>query len=352
VILHVGMGKTGTTTIQATFHRNRTRLAECGVFYPQTPGKRRHVRLALAMQPDVDRPRNSGDWRRQQVSTPAELRPAFEKSLISELRANPSPRVLFSEESLFRSEPDSLRNLRHLLDRVASSVRVVCYLRRQDDHVCSRYQQRVKFAGETSTLAARVTQLDLSHVYDYHAWLVAWRDVIRPDELVLRTFERDRFLHGSLLEDFLEAAGLDVALAELVEVPRKNESLDAESVEFLRIVNIFDRERGATPDFATRSAIVRRLVRASIPGPTLTLADDVLDPFMARWQESNRAVARDFAPLGPEDFFMSDRKTGNTTTEQCIDPDRLDHFVGLTGLPAEMVFPLRLIAEREAAGQA
>ncbi|HEX5860251.1 MAG TPA: hypothetical protein VFY58_00315, partial [Nocardioides sp.] len=65
VVLHIGMGKTGTTSIQGWLHRNRERLAERGILYPASPGERRHVRLGLAMQNPDRAPGTSFDWRHQ-----------------------------------------------------------------------------------------------------------------------------------------------------------------------------------------------------------------------------------------------------------------------------------------------
>ena len=52
IVLHIGSGKTGTTSIQRFLAQNRARLAELGLLYPQTPGRSRHYRLSLFIQPD------------------------------------------------------------------------------------------------------------------------------------------------------------------------------------------------------------------------------------------------------------------------------------------------------------
>jgi hypothetical protein len=71
---------------------------------------------------------------------------------------------------------------------------------------------------------------------------------------------------------------------------------------------------------------------------------------MEQWEASNRAVAREF--LGDEtgQLFRAPRKTRNTTTEQRLDPARLDHFITLLELPERMHSPLRRLVEREAKG--
>jgi hypothetical protein len=73
-----------------------------------------------------------------------------------------------------------------------------------------------------------------------------------------------------------------------------------------------------------------------------------LDGFMARWAASNRAVARDFLDDPSGQLFRLPRKSGNTTTEQVLDPGRLDHYFELAELPEQLHVPVRRIAEREA----
>lgn len=345
IVVHVGMGKTGTTTIQATFEANRERLAAKGILYPESPGPRRHLRLGLAMQPDTGRPHRSVGWRRQAVSSPEELRPLFEKALFAELRQRPR-HVVFSDEALLASSPEGIANLRELFDRMAGRVRVVAYLRRQDDHLCSRYQQRVKREGEFRRLADRA-KLDLTSVYDYHAQLVGWRDLMRPDALVVRTFEPHRFEGGSLLSDFLTATDLDVRSDELTSIESMNQSLDAEAVELLRILNLHFHRLGRNPSRRLVNQIMSRLARREA-GPTLTLPEPVLDEFMDRWQESNSAAAREFVPGRGDALFRSERKTQNTTTEQSIDPERFDQLLALLELPQDLSAALRRVAHEEA----
>ena len=156
VSLHLGMGKTGTTTIQAWMHHNRDRLIDLGVLFPTSPGTKRHARLGMAMQPER---LPSLEWERLDVSTPEELRPIFERQLLEEIRAAWVPRLVLSDEALLGTPEGAITNMREFLDGIAASVRIVVYLRRQDDHLCSRYQQVVKQGGTVQTLSERADRL-------------------------------------------------------------------------------------------------------------------------------------------------------------------------------------------------
>lgn len=348
VVLHAGMGRTGTTSLQTWLARNRERLADRGILYPESPGPRRHVRLGLAAQPVDQGPGGSVDWRRQPVRSPRQLRPLLEEGLVAELQGAPSPRVVLSDEALFGTGDEGLRYLSGLLAGVASSVRVVVYLRRQDEHVSSRYQQTVKLAGEVRRMSEWLDDHDFGRKYDYHARLRGWQRLVAPDALVVRAFERAQLVDGSLHSDFLDAAGLGIGTADLEPAPDRNESLDAESVEFLRLHNLLCREHPDTvPLLPRHRRIVKRLLAAS-DGPTLSLSADDLERFMARHEESNRAVAGEFAPGAPEALFGPRAASRSRTSVQRLDPARVDHFLALAGMPEAAHAHLRALAEREA----
>jgi hypothetical protein len=344
LVVHVGSGKTGTSSIQQFLRKNRDRLARLGTLVPRSPGDGRHVRLGLYIKSD-DALDSRLSWRRTGFSSPAEFRADFRERLSAEITESGLPRVLMSDEGVYASSEEALGRLRDLATDLARSLRLVVYLRRQDDFACSRYQQSVK-TGCVLSLHDWLHD-ESTWLYDYAAWLDRFGQVLAPVDLVVRRFEREAFSGGSLLQDFVEAAGIDARAEDLAPVTSRNQSLDAESVEFLRLLNLHHvEEDGERPGLIDNRAVVPTLMKASA-GPTLTLPDEVLDAFMARWEESNRAVATDVLGDQSGQLFRAPRKTRDTTTEQWLDPDRLPHFFELLELPEQMHAPLRRLAERE-----
>jgi hypothetical protein len=190
--------------------------------------------------------------------------------------------------------------------------------------------------------------MDLSVTYDYFVRLRTWERLLDPSEIVVRRYERDSFVNGSLYQDFLDAAGIDAKADELRTVPSRNQSMDAESVEFLRLLNLYRVENeGARVRLIDQRALVTRLAEHA-RGPVPTLPTELLDGLMARWEEGNRAVARRYLRDESGLLFRVPRKTDNTTTDQQLDPGRVGHFVTLLELPERLHAPLRRLAEREA----
>ncbi|KAA1426301.1 hypothetical protein [Nocardioides antri] len=346
VVLHIGSDKTGTTSLQQLLRRNRRELAGRGILYPRAPGPVRHAGLGLYARPDHAL-LESRDWLRGGYPAPDVFRRRLRRRLVREVATWAPARVVLSDESLARMAPDSITRLRGLIDALGGPVRVVVYLRRQDDHLVSRYQQAVK-VGEVLPLAAWALR-DFSSMYDFAALLRNWQGALGPREIVVRPFERARFSQGSLEQDFLDATGMDVRLADLRPVELRNESLGVEAVEMLRILNLHRRENQGLPTWQISNRDHVKRLRGTESGPQVTLPEPDLDRFMQQWEESNRRVAVEHLGDPSGELFHAPRRTEGTTTDQVLDPARLDHYLALMEIPEQQHGAIRRIAEREAA---
>jgi hypothetical protein len=345
--LHIGAGKTGTSSIQKLLAVNRELLAERGYLYPLSPGRRRHVRLGLFAKPDDELVRAPA-WQRMKATDPAAFRARVRRRLLEEVTSAGPSRVVVSDEGLWGSSDAALARLRELTDAVARDVRVLAYLRRQDDLLLSRYQQQVK-VGETRRLREWASG-EHRLVFDYRDRLDRWAHHFGERAVVVRPFASGRFRGGSLYADFLDAAGIDVDPADLTPVEVQNESLDAESVELLRLLNLHRiGTAGVLPRDIDNRELAKKLATATGPS-TLALPAAEMQAFWERWVEPNRDVAQRF--LAPEDADLLTRppRADRPATEQRLDPERVDHFVALLDLPEGWHDPLRALAVREARG--
>ncbi len=285
------------------------------------------------------------DWLTGGHDEPAAFRRDFRKRLHREISRSGAGRVVFSDEGLFIAGDGTVARMRHLTDRLGGTVRLVVYLRRQDDHLVSRYQQVVKL-GEITPLTTWVKQ-DRSATYDYHRRLTTWQE-LQPDAFVVRRFERERMVAGSLISDFLDAADIPLDETDLTHTDARNESLGAEAIELLRILNLYRvQHEGERPGlFGNHRHVVR--LREVETGPVLTLPTATLDRFMAPWEASNRRVAREFLDDATGELFRAERKTSGITTEQRLDPARLDFYFELLEVPEAQHAAIRRIAMQEA----
>ena len=290
--MHIGTEKTGTSSVQNFFAENREFLARKGILYPETPGRKNHTGLATAAQ---DISENSalrkihGLLDRQSVE---EFRRKLIVGLESEYRSRAFKTVIMSGEhcSSRLLQDEEVQWLRNILSPHFDRIKIVTYLRRQDDYLLSTYSTSLKSGG-----TARLTLPSQHRVearYDYWPFLSRWARIFGRDAMICRKFERTTLLDGDIVADFLSAVGIDLDPA--FEKPEDvNEALDAEMLEYLRLFN------EQVPRFvdkrlnSARANIVPLLSKIST-GPLITLPADELAQFMGMFEESNRKVASEY----------------------------------------------------------
>ena len=231
-ILHIGTEKTGTTALQEFFARNRSQMAQHGVLYPVSPGAANHMAMALYGS-DFD---SASDLPMMHDVDSAEsldrFRVSLEQRLISEKEASGAAVCVFSGEhcSSRLLQPHEVDRLRDALLRIFDRVRVVVYLRRQDDFYFALYSTAVKCgAMQPISLPSAQESRDL---LDYHALLARWYNSFGRENLIIRKFDVD------VISDFLECTGLS-RLAGLPRPGRVNTSLGVKAMEFLLQINKF-----------------------------------------------------------------------------------------------------------------
>lgn len=232
-LIHVGPHKTGTTTVQSAFHRNRQPLAELGVHYVGSRLQPTQAAKAVAgiTPPGPQRDAGVKEW----------------EELLTEVRLARSPHVVLSSE--FFCEADDQAARRIIEDFGAEGLRVVVTLRGLAKVIPSQWQQFVQ-TGSVQSLPDWVSWvLEESHPDSSiafwrrhrHDRLVArWARLVGPDNVsVIVSDSRDA---GQLPREF--AALLGISPDVLVPASStRNRSLTWEEAERIREFNIAFRKQ-------------------------------------------------------------------------------------------------------------
>lgn len=251
-MVHVGMPKTGTSSIQGALAAG----AGPGVHVAQLQGPNHSGSMVLLFDRPDRLAEYHGFWPRGAdylATLPQrreELRASFDAQL--DRAARDGLDVVISAESLWNIKRDDVRlGLRQALSRHGAEVEVIGYLRPPLSYAASAFQQRLK--GPTGPGPLNLKAL----LPGYARGLRAMDLAFGPDRVRWRLYRRDALRSGDVIEDFAAATGL--ALAELgVEAHRLNESLPAEAAAFLYA----QRRRGlALPSgFRQAPARTRKLI--------------------------------------------------------------------------------------------
>lgn len=299
IFLHIGVEKTGTSSIQRFFRLNREALKKRSVLYSSAAGKENHMALAAAAQDEHKR----DDLRIiYELDSPLKIR-EFRMRLSRELAAEAansaySTLVLSGEHCSSRlTTPQEVETLVRVLQPIGEDITAVVYLRRQDEFFCSSYSTDVK-SGHTGLMRMPGPELRENR-YNYEALLDRWSAVVGREKIVCKIYEADKFPGGDVVADFAQTVGLS-SLGLYQQPKRINESLDIGALEFLRLFNtVVPRFKDQKPN-PLRGKIVQILQRVS-DGPRPTLPSAELAEFMGHFRDSNARVAEKyFGRVEPE----------------------------------------------------
>jgi hypothetical protein len=184
------MGKTGTTTLQHFFWRNRFRLAKSGIRYPAEGlwlGAGSHYFLVPYLPDGLSLKYVKKFWK---ASDWAESVSRYKE-----------PLILVSSEFFSWAPPHAIEEFcSELLSYF--DLRVVVYVRRQDEIIMSTYKQQLKVG------LARWPLIDYLHEeiskFNYVDIIQPWAGVIEDKNIIVRPYEGDQLYLNDLKKDFLK----------------------------------------------------------------------------------------------------------------------------------------------------
>lgn len=272
VVIHAGIHRTGTTSLQGFLADNRETLLQLGVAYPgETPN---HQPLAWSLKrKDSD----AGD-----VRTLLESRGAVETAVLS------------AEDFCIQTDLKWLEQLSESFE-----TKVVFYFRRQDHWLMSWYNQHVKWPFDRQKSQMDKTEF-LEHIGDFHwldyaALLNRWTAVLGEANVSAGIVESGQV--EDVVGDFVKRLGISTEGLNF-EIKRKNDSLPVHLLEIARHLGVFEMPP------RTRARMMRAL-RVGLAHKTQS-ATTVYSPeerlrILQLFEASNRTAAKRF--FGREKLF-------------------------------------------------
>ena len=310
LFIHVGLPKTGTTSIQMTLFENRDYLGrECSIHYPDF--SRNHWRIALPFLGEV----RFGKLERA-VSKTGKSRQHLHKLAtkdLSELERE-LPRfghTFISSEHLSGMPKSMAKRLRHHLESLDEGFRVIVYVRHPGDYYSSIIQQSIKMGGRRLSEIADIQ-------IDYEKTFRRLVSVYGKERLVVRSFSPARFVNNDLIDDFFAATVGDTPVG--LKKVRRNESLSTPAVLLMDRIN-------GMPEFegARRDPIIRRLEK--IEGEKFRLPRAYVEKFVSESAELISYLSSEFEIT----FDEFDLNKFPESISREFPPETLDSIAGMIG---------------------
>jgi hypothetical protein len=223
MILHVGMHKTGTSSIQQALSSaltdDRFRFLKLGGF----------ANGSLI----VGNAYAEIDGYPHDPASPLELRRQARrfgmKLITSELNAFDERIPILSAEIICSLGEQAKRAFLDMLSRYYPDVRIAAYVRRPKSYVESAYQERLKHS------LVRVD--DLVEDVSYRRIFSPFEELLGRSAVSLRLFDRQSLLEGDVVTDFAACFGIVMNKSTPI---RENETLSLDAVKLLYIYRLFN----------------------------------------------------------------------------------------------------------------
>ena len=370
LILHIGLSKTGTTSLQKFLFDNRHALKAHGVDFPifsNQPWRGPIANGNYIFNHCLSLAKGEAPYSNvHDASTNAQL---LDESLSGATRTLLSEELIPSGPAVLLDggySPDCYWHL--LADELCkgglADLTIIAYLRRQDDWIASRWKQSARSGLVNLPLERYWRKPSIRLSMDYSGVLAGVENAFGDRaRIVLRRYDRSAFEGGDIYRDFCSAAGIEWDDTYVLPEEDANPSLTFDVAEALR--TFADQVPPYTP--LRRRTLVPLALRLSDENPDLPrmapFDESTPRSLMERFLEGNRRITDDYfggEPLFSEEYggrpvWKPDEKRiaeYRVAFEEAIRRDKppvknTSTLHALTGkLPERIKAPLRALRDR------
>ncbi len=315
IYIHIGMEHCGPERLQDVLDMKRDQMADKGVLYPRTPGRKNHTRLYMAVT-DADRPdilrfnRGFADGPSQE-----KLRADVARDLAGEVaKHNPDVLILSASQLCMLSQKSELERLRAMLLPLSDDIRIVAHVDEQA-RVMSRHYDWAVLSGRTAPLSREMsmTQKDfrkaalkswedvnpalLSHPeiqgvpfwLDYPATVAAWEGVFGKGTMSLRAYDEELFFSSALTDEIRNAFGVkpNIGKAPKGKIPQAPAGEWLTRARLLNEVLVKLLEKGRIIPRQLWKRFMTEIAVGGTPTDTGTLAE-----FSKRFEKDNKTLTK------------------------------------------------------------
>lgn len=308
--IHIGTPKTGTTSIQNFCGLNREKLKEQGVLYPimNYHYERKSVNRNGYFLHGVIKENGTRNKEKEKQVFDSEL-----QYIVDCFKENDT--ILLSDESIWWATSTRRKGLWKDLKKHSEQhnyqIKVIVYLRRQDQFMMSRYNQRLKtdFVASTQNFDEYFADMNgrFKCVMDYRDRINNIAKSISKENVIVKRFDRNYFYNGDLNQDFLNILGVKVddRFQQLKETA--NTGISVQSGEIKRVLN---RLKPIT--MAENNKLLEILNECENVLPesnTSLMSTDEVKNFMEQFVDSNESIVDEYIGDGKPLFDYTYKET-------------------------------------------
>lgn len=295
-ILHIGLQKTGTSSIQVMLASSNSNLESIGYTFPPLP-QSEESKSSVWTSP----------FRHNCVAgSYADFNSVFEKMNIDESKLFWTDILEGDLIPILSAEEFSRQNDFSLIAKAMDGfdVEVVVYLRRQDKYIESLYNQRNKILTQREDISCLtehfLAETDLFHfikasgykkMLNYTDMLHRIQTQLRPANIIIRNFNRDEMIGQDVCVDFCSAIGVD---AQLMSHPERDANQSISNDVLREWKAIFDDQGGDAAKNFIHQVNVDIENGANYSGDYLILSEKTRARILDEYKSINQTIEDSF----------------------------------------------------------
>jgi len=285
-ILHIGLHKTGSSSIQASLQGYN----DGGCFYAELGWANHSIPLYTAFSQNAN-PYHI--WAKQGVNTEQihQIKEDIQRQLEQQLSSPNHHTIIVSGEHLSQFSQGETDAFVAFLRERCQRIIAVAYVRDPLDYAASAFQQLVK--GGSKQIPSSIGQ-------QIQAKIGIWQKALGAENVQIRPFDRDTMRNGCVVQDFCQLAGLDAAK---IAVKRRNESLSGAAIKILFHLNhTSPLQYGDAMLARTRQRLIKLLADsfADLPGIDKHLLTSRIDQQDMDYIKANQLIgSSSSSPIDP-----------------------------------------------------
>ena len=303
VLLHIGMPKTGTSSIQRFLYENRVALEKKGAYYPPVLCKGEGIvvtppeeiaNLKLLFWKGLFLYGDKGNKAKRI------LRDFWNNTYLPLINASSAGTVILSAEELLAWDDVSYVLPLFEILKENFDVKVIAYLRKPAEYIASLWGELVKTHRLVSPVDFQLDPMIANPIpsqtipYGKLHYLI---NLLGAENVIIRPFEKCQFKNGDLIDDFLDIINLEHD-SEFRTLTPENDSYGRNSCELAILVNRLNLP-------VSKREALHLLLSAKKDDIKLidTLSDECIEKITNKYKETLKGLAHTY---NKDSFFISD----------------------------------------------
>lgn len=216
LLIHIGTGKTGSTTLQASLAKLNKNNMLNGIVYPELRGKIHHNELCTLVMPHARIRRDIRSKYKEEDERYNKFKDKIKKKLFKDVSS--ASNVILSGEYFCGFNQEEVGKFKEIVEQLGfNEVKIVVYFREVCSLYLSQIQQRIKGSSKFAN--------PYNYIFNYKDIYQRWHTVF--DDVEVREFSRSGLEGSDIVVDFLSVANryFDVNLTPEISIEKTNESL-------------------------------------------------------------------------------------------------------------------------------